>query len=99
MNYTKVAFKFTAANETVGKVEKPYKSGEIMHFLPPICQENGFFYSHNKQSKHRAQSRPRPMANCRVDGSVDVFASLAAVMLPMRQLLAFVKRYTDGKTD
>jgi hypothetical protein len=49
--------------------------------------------TNNKQSKHRAQSRPRPSANWHFDGSVGVFASLTAVMSPMRQLLAFVKRW------
>jgi hypothetical protein len=41
------------------------------------------FKAANKQSKHREQSRPRTSANSRFDGSVGVFASLAAVMLPI----------------
>jgi hypothetical protein len=52
--------------------------------------------ANNKQSKHRAQSRPRPSANCRFDGSVGVHSVAkppsGTVMSPMRQLLAFVKR-------
>jgi hypothetical protein len=35
------------------------------------------FTSTNKQSKHRAQSRPRPSAPIRFDASLTVFASLA----------------------
>jgi hypothetical protein len=54
------------------------------------------FTAYNKQSKHRAQSRPRPSANCRFDGSVGVHSVAkppsGTVMSPMRQLLAFVKR-------
>jgi hypothetical protein len=53
----------------------------------------GRFTASNKQSKHQAQSRPRPSANCRSDGSVGVFASLASVMSLMRQHLALVKRW------
>jgi len=56
------------------------------------------FTACNKQSKHRAQSRPRPSVNCRFDGSVGVHSVAkppsGTVMSPMRQLLAFVERWT-----
>ena len=53
-------------------------------------EERGAQTSYNKQSKLGSLGL-KP--NCRSDGSVGVFASLAAVMSPMRQLLAFVTRW------
>jgi len=54
-------------------------------FFKIKMSKKGFFYMLNKQSKLGSLGL-KP--NCRFDGSVGVSASLAAIMSPMRQLLA-----------
>jgi len=61
--------------------------------------------SANKQSKHRAQSRPRPSANCRFDGSVGVHSVAkppsGTVKSPIGQLqhTAHVGQNSRGNED